>query len=168
MDFFSKEFKAILLGLVVLWSAGVSLVAMAEEEVDHEIIVTPTSSYQGITYDEQNPGDHVTGPSGENATSGSGNNGGEALEECRSQRINLVHQRCVDLARQKFNGDDCGGPNVTFGVEGTIDIGIAELDVNISIGNNQDCGDDNMALDAEISQCDVDKAEKEDECANGG
>ena len=172
MDVFSKECKATLLGLVVLWSAGVSLPAMAVEEIEDEIVVTPrspfVSSYQGINYDGQNPGDHVTGPSGENATFSSGNNGGEALEECSSERINVVHQHCVKVARKEFNGDGCGGPNVIFGVEGTIDMGIAELDVSISIDNNQDCADDNMALDAEISECNVDKAEKEDECANGG
>ena len=38
-----------------------------------------------------------------------------------------------------YNGSSCGGPNVILGVEGTIGIGIAEFDVNLSIGNNQDC-----------------------------
>ena len=105
-----------------------------------------------------------TGPSGENGT----NNGDEPLEECASTKINLEHKQCRAIANASFNGDDCGGPNVIFGVEGTIDLGFAEFDVNLSIDNNQDCGDDNMALNAEISQCDVDKAAKEDECANGG
>jgi hypothetical protein len=67
-----------------------------------------------------------------------------------------------------YNGSSCGGPNVILGVEGTIGIGIAEFDVNLSIGNNQDCDDDKLGLDAEIGLCDAAKAEKEDECANGG
>jgi hypothetical protein len=67
-----------------------------------------------------------------------------------------------------YNGSSCGGPNVILGVEGTIGIGIAEFDVNLSIGNNQDCDDDSMALEAKISLCDVARAEKENECANGG
>lgn len=170
MDVFSKEFKTILLGLVVLWSAGVSLPAMAVEEVEDEIIVTPTtspftSSYQGINYDQQNPGDHVTGPSGENAIFGPGNDNGEALGACSTNQIELTHSACKSNAAIQHNGSSCGGPNVIFGVEGTIDLGFAEFDVNLSIDNNQSCDDDNMALNSANAQCDLDKAQKETDCA---
>jgi hypothetical protein len=89
----------------------------------------------------------------------------EALDECSTERIELVHENCMDEASDEFNGASCGGSNIIFNVEGTIDIGIIELDLSLSIDNNQTCDDDNMALNSAYDQCDLEKAQKEFDCA---
>ena len=123
-------------------------------------------SYQGITYDEQNPGDHLTGPSGENAIGQTGTNGNEALDECSAEQINLTHQSCISSATIEHYGSNCAEPEeLTLSVQGTIDIGFIELDVSLSIDNNQTCDDDNMALNSAYDQCDFEKAQKENKCA---
>jgi hypothetical protein len=124
-----------------------------------------TISYSGINYDEQNPGDHLIVPSGENAVGQTGTNGNEALGACSAKQINLTHAACISNATIQYKGSSCGGSNVSLGVEGTLDLVFVELDVSLSIDNNQTCDNDNMALNAAEAQCDLEKAQKEFDCA---
>ena len=124
------------------------------------------ASYQGITYDEQNPGDHLMGPSGENAIGQTGTNGNEALDECSAEQINLTHQACISSATIEHYGSNCAEPEeLTLGVQGTIDIGFIEFDVSFSVGNNPNCDGATMALTSATAKCDLEKAQKELDCA---
>lgn len=90
----------------------------------------------------------------------------EALDECSAEQINLTYEACISNATIEHYGSNCAeAEELTLGVEGTIDIGFAEFDVSLSIDNNQTCDDDNMALNSAYDQCDLEKAQKEYECA---
>ena len=153
----------------ILLCASLSPITWADDPIEEIIVIGnpigSTISYSGINYDEQNPGDHLIGPSGENAVGQTGTNGNEALDECSTERIDIVHKQCRDEASDEFNGSSCGGSNIILGVEGTLDLGFVELDLSLSIDNNQTCDDDNMALNSAYDQCDLEKAQKEFDCA---
>ena len=156
---------------VMLLCASLPGVIFADDPPMEEIITNgeeddTIESYQGINYDEQNPGDHLTGPSGENAIGQTGTNGNEALDECSAEQINLTHQSCISSATIEHYGSNCAEPEeLTLSVQGTIDIGFLEFDVSFSIGNNPNCDGATMALNSAYDQCDLEKAQKEYECA---
>ena len=153
----------------ILLCASLSPITWADDPIEEVIVIGnpigSTISYSGINYDEQNPGDHLIGPSGENATGQAGTNENEALDACSAEQINLTHVACISNATIEHNGSSCGGSNIILGVEGTLDLGFVELDLSLSIDNNQTCDDDNMALNSAYDQCDLEKAQKEFDCA---
>ena len=118
----------------ILLCASLSPITWADDPIEEIIVIGnpigSTISYSGINYDEQNPGDHLIGPSGENAVGQTGTNGNEALGACSAEQIKLGHDKCRADASIQYNGSSCGGPNAVFGVEGTIDIGFVEFDVS--------------------------------------
>jgi hypothetical protein len=59
-----------LVGSICLLVLMPSVTQAEDDEPITEIIVTPTSSYVGITYDEQSPSAHLGGSSGEDGLYG--------------------------------------------------------------------------------------------------